>query len=111
MKWLEVEDSPPRPVSPASQLMRGNPKPVSSAGIGCAQLLPNAVPIPSKLSRHTRARLPPKSTVTRSVSALPAKTTEPCVPATDSESVSGGHGVILQGTREVFPVVGDEYRT
>jgi hypothetical protein len=37
---VEVDDSPPHPVSPASQLMRDKPKPVSSAAIGYAQLLP-----------------------------------------------------------------------
>lgn len=30
---VEVEDSPPQPVSPVSQLMRDRPKPVSSSGI------------------------------------------------------------------------------
>ena len=54
---VEVEDSPPRPVSPASQLLRGRPKPVSFIGIErTAQLLPNEVPAPGTV--NTRARIP-----------------------------------------------------
>ncbi|KAL6405411.1 hypothetical protein AUP68_11165 [Ilyonectria robusta] len=56
---VEVEDSPPHPVSPASQLMRDRPKPVSSSGIGYAQLLPNTVPVSNGVTANTRARLYP----------------------------------------------------
>lgn len=38
---VELEDTPPRPVSPASQLLRQ--KPVPFAGVGHAQLLPNSI--------------------------------------------------------------------
>ncbi|KAH6951115.1 hypothetical protein BKA56DRAFT_505955 [Ilyonectria sp. MPI-CAGE-AT-0026] len=54
---VEVEDSPPRPVSPASRLLRDKPKPVSSIGIGRAQLLPNEVSALGAV--NTRARIPP----------------------------------------------------
>ncbi|KAH8657240.1 hypothetical protein BGZ61DRAFT_567901 [Ilyonectria robusta] len=55
---VEVEDSPPRPVSPASQLLRERPKPVSFISIGrTAQLLPNEVSAPGTV--NTRARIPP----------------------------------------------------
>ncbi|KAI7772510.1 hypothetical protein LZL87_014324 [Fusarium oxysporum] len=56
---VEVDDSPPHPVSPASQLMRDKPKPVSSAAIGYAQLLPNAVSVPNGVTANTRARQHP----------------------------------------------------
>ncbi|KAH8656773.1 hypothetical protein BGZ61DRAFT_568666 [Ilyonectria robusta] len=56
---VEVEDSPPQPASPASQLMRDRPKPVSSSGIGYAQLLPNTVPVSNGVTANTRARLYP----------------------------------------------------
>ncbi|KAH6952504.1 hypothetical protein BKA56DRAFT_638371 [Ilyonectria sp. MPI-CAGE-AT-0026] len=42
---IEVEDSPPHPVSPASQLMRDRFKLVSSSGIGYTQLIPDAVSV------------------------------------------------------------------
>ncbi|KAH7114641.1 hypothetical protein EDB81DRAFT_920613 [Dactylonectria macrodidyma] len=54
---VEVEDSPPRPASPASRLLRDRPKPVSSIGIGCAQLLPSEVSATGAV--NTRARIPP----------------------------------------------------
>lgn len=56
---VEVEDSPPHPVSPASQLMRDRPKLVSSSGIGYAQLIPDAVSVPNGKTTSTRARLYP----------------------------------------------------
>jgi hypothetical protein len=59
---VEVEDSPPRPVSPASQLLRDRPKPVSSIGIGRAQILPNEVYALG--SMNTRARIPPSEVTT-----------------------------------------------
>ncbi|KAL9561178.1 hypothetical protein ACKAV7_014533 [Fusarium commune] len=56
---IEVEDSPPpRPVSPASQLLRDRPKPVSSIGVGrTAQQLP--VEAFATGAMNTRARIPP----------------------------------------------------
>ena len=62
---VELEDSPPRPVSPASQLMRDRPKPVSSIGIErAAQLLPNELSAPGTV--NTRARIPPSETSSNS---------------------------------------------
>ena len=52
-----IEDSPPRPVSPASQLMRNRPIPTPSARMGYAQLLPNTLSAPNGLTSSTRARL------------------------------------------------------
>ncbi|KAK1702951.1 uncharacterized protein BDZ83DRAFT_595469 [Colletotrichum acutatum] len=58
---VEVDDSPPRPVrpvSPASQLFRDKPNPVSLIGFGRpAQLLPNELSISGAV--HTRARVQP----------------------------------------------------
>ena len=54
---VELEDTPPRPVSPASQLMRDRTKKKASfSGIGHAQLLPNTI---SALNgANSRARIP-----------------------------------------------------
>ena len=53
---VEVEDSPPRPGSPASQLLRDKPKPVSSIGIRrAAQFFPNEIPPADAV--NTQARL------------------------------------------------------
>ena len=54
---VELEDTPPRPVSPASQLMRDRTKKKASfSGIGHAQLLPNTI---SALSgANSRGRIP-----------------------------------------------------
>ncbi|KFA51650.1 hypothetical protein S40293_11542 [Stachybotrys chartarum IBT 40293] len=54
---VEVEDSPPRLVSPASQLLRARPKPVSSDMVHTAQLLPNNTAATGGVD--TRARIPP----------------------------------------------------
>lgn len=55
---MEVKDSPPRPVSLASLLLRGRLKPVSSMGIRrAAQILPNE--ISSADTVNTRARIAP----------------------------------------------------
>lgn len=55
---VEVEDSPPPPVSPASQLLRDRPKPVSFMGIrSAAQLLPNEISTADAM--NTRARIRP----------------------------------------------------
>lgn len=56
---VEVEDSPPpRPASPASQLLRDRPKPVSSIGVGrTAQQLPIEAVATGAMT--TRARIPP----------------------------------------------------
>ncbi|KFA62764.1 hypothetical protein S40285_10795 [Stachybotrys chlorohalonatus IBT 40285] len=56
---VEVEDSPPpRPVSPASRLLRDVPKPISSIAAGrTAQQLPIETFVPGAM--NTRARIPP----------------------------------------------------
>lgn len=51
---VEVEDSPPRPVSPASQLLRDRPKPVTSAGINRAQLIPGGLFVPGAVTSRAR---------------------------------------------------------
>jgi hypothetical protein len=56
---VEVEDSPPRPVSPASQLLRDRQKHVPSVRTGeAAQMLLQEAPTSGVM--HTRARVPPK---------------------------------------------------
>lgn len=54
---VEVADSPPRPVSPASQLLRDTLKPVTSVDIERAQLIPGALSATGV--GNTRARVPP----------------------------------------------------
>lgn len=50
---VEVEDSPPRPVSPASLLLRDRPKPVSSMSIRrAAQFLPNEISSADAVNRR-----------------------------------------------------------
>ncbi|KAM0670915.1 hypothetical protein ACQRIU_001310 [Beauveria bassiana] len=51
---VELEDTPPRPISPASHLLRQ--KPVSFAGVGHAQLLPNSL-ISFSNGAKTRAQM------------------------------------------------------
>ena len=54
---VELENSPPLPVSPASHLLRDRTKLASSAGSGHAQLLPNMVSALNGV--NTRARIHP----------------------------------------------------
>ncbi|KJZ69309.1 hypothetical protein HIM_11303 [Hirsutella minnesotensis 3608] len=56
---VELEDTPPRSISPASQLLRDRTKLASSAGIGHAQLLPNTVSVLN--GANSRARIHPSS--------------------------------------------------
>ncbi|KJK73668.1 hypothetical protein H634G_11057 [Metarhizium anisopliae BRIP 53293] len=55
---VELEDSPPRPVSPASQLMRNRTKSSSSANVGLAQLLPNTVSVLNGADARARLHAP-----------------------------------------------------
>lgn len=79
---VELEDSPPRPVSPASQLLRDRTK-SSSAHIGNAQLLPNTVSVLN--GADTRARIHARGTHRSEQShQLPAKPYRTSKPAPES---------------------------
>ncbi|OAQ57511.1 TPR domain protein [Pochonia chlamydosporia 170] len=55
---VKLEDSPPRPVSPASQLLRDRTKSSSSANVGHAQLLPNTVSVLNGADTQARLHAP-----------------------------------------------------